>query len=93
MNRTDLLNVLIAQTEPITAKNIQKYLHVNDRQIRQWVNELRNQGIPVCSSHKGYFISYDREAIVGTIKHLNNKVKGLLDGVHTMTAMLETMND
>lgn len=71
----------------LTARQIWNMLGVAPANVRHIVNELRSEGIPVCSDKKGYFISDTPKCIRATVNHLKHRVKKIqaaLDGLERM---------
>ena len=51
--------------------------NLTDKQIRNVVSGLRQEGLPVCSSSCGYWYSEDPEDIEKTLRRLEGQVKNM----------------
>ena len=70
--------------ERITSKELSKLFRVKDSVVRKAVNVARRNGIPICSSPKGYYYSECNEDIIQTIKSLKHRItdiQGAVDGL------------
>jgi hypothetical protein len=65
------------EQKAITSKNLCNLFHLNDKSLRNMINELRIDGTPICSSSKGYFYASSRDEVIKTIKHLSHRVDGI----------------
>jgi biotin operon repressor len=69
----------------ITSRELQFELGCDGQEIRTSVNELRCEGIPICSWGKGYYYAANTDDVDrtiaqlrGRIKKMNNAINGLL---------------
>jgi hypothetical protein len=58
----------------ITSKQIEKEFGYKGKDIRRIVNEMRCQGIPICSCSKGYFYAASVDDINETLAHLKSRI-------------------
>ena len=58
----------------ITSKQIEKEFGYKGKDIRRIVNEMRCQGIPICSYSKGYFYAASVDDINETLAHLKSRI-------------------
>ena len=63
----------IAQKER-ESKQIEKEFGYKGKDIRRIVNEMRCQGIPICSCSKGYFYAASVDDINETLAHLKSRI-------------------
>lgn len=59
-----------SQENPVTNREMQAQLNLNEQAIRKKINEARQDGIPICSCSKGYYYSEDKGDILETIQSL-----------------------
>lgn len=77
-------HILMCGEVPSTAKELGILFGINDIEVRKIINEYRSDGIPICSSHKGYYYSESAEDIVKTIASLKRRIAGIqkaIDGL------------
>lgn len=67
-------------TESTAIKNreLRLLFNLTSRQVRGVVNQLRQEGKPVCSSSSGYWYSTDPEDINKTLHRLEAQVENML---------------
>lgn len=60
--------------------------------IRRMVNDLRCQGVPICSGRTGYYYAADKNEVASTVANLNGRIDkiqaaktGLLNAIREKT--------
>lgn len=81
-----LIGTLQDYKKPKTAKDLlegmrKSEIKCNSSKLRKAVNNLRKNKMPICSDHRGYYISTDYILIELTIKHLENRIKGIQNAI------------
>lgn len=73
-----------SETEAIKARELCSLFNLSNRDIRNVVNGLRQEGEPICSSSSGYWYSTEPADInktihrlEGQVKNMNSSIKGL----------------
>lgn len=84
----ELLTVLLNENRPVTAKEIKKRIGLADVTVRKYVNALRVLGYPVCSSSRGYYLSWDKDEILKTIHGLENRVASMTTAINGLKLIL-----
>ena len=81
-----ICGILVASKRETSAYKIAKTINVTETTVRRYINQLRSEGYPICSTQKGYYFSYKIEDITSTIDFLTNRletqikaIKGLRD--------------
>lgn len=69
------------ENNPVSSKRITRELGTNDTTVRKCVNLARCEGIPICTSHKGYFYSTDKNDILKTVNHLSSKIESMQNAI------------
>lgn len=66
-------------TESTAVKNrdLRSLFNLTDRQVRLVVNQLRQEGEPVCSSSYGYWYSTDPADIAKTLHRLETQMENM----------------
>ena len=66
-------------TESVAVKNrdLRLLFNLNDRQVRNVMSQLRQDGEPICSSSYGYWYSTDPDDIERTIHRLGAQVENM----------------
>ena len=59
--------------EPVKNREISSVLNLSEVEVRKLINEARCNGIPICSTQKGYYYSEDKNEILQTIQSLMHR--------------------
>ena len=72
------------EKDAIKSRDLRKLFNLTDKQVRNVVSQLRQDGKPVCSSSYGYWYSTDPDDIEKTlhrleaqVENMNNSITGL----------------
>lgn len=82
-------HILMCGEVPSTAKELAILFGVSDAYIRKVINEHRSDGIPICSSIKGYYYSEDAKDIVETIASLKRRVASIQRAINGLQKNVE----
>ena len=66
-----------SEKKAVHLKELERVIQIEPRTIRRHINDLRQSGIPICSSDKGYWIGKDSSEVIKTIKRLNDMSNGI----------------
>jgi biotin operon repressor len=78
----ELLNLLVGESRPLSSTEIKKRIGLSDVTVRKYVNALRVLGYPVCSSRRGYYLSWDKDEILKTIDNLESRVMSMTTAIN-----------
>ena len=59
----------------LSIKQLERLFNCNGVRIREKVNELRSEGVPICGCQSGYYYSENVSDIKDTIIRLNSRIK------------------
>lgn len=59
----------------ISSRDLAKAFGISGRAVREIVNRLRVEGVPICSSEYGYFYAADEHELGRTIRQLTSRIK------------------
>ena len=62
------------KSNAIKSSQLERLTNLTGSQIRERVNELRCNGVPVCSGRSGYYMAALREGLNHTIARLASRV-------------------
>ena len=65
----------------IKSRELRTLFNLTDKQVRNLVSQLRQDGEPVCSSFYGYWYSTDPEDIEKTLHRLEAQVENMIISV------------
>lgn len=82
----DLIGLLKNSPEKtITAHKLAKMLDKTESYVRKKINEARAMGHPICSTKRGYFLSYEHGDIAKTIQSLTNRINTQIKAINGLT--------
>ncbi|MGI6748493.1 MAG: hypothetical protein ACOX4V_09680 [Anaerovoracaceae bacterium] len=74
----------------VTSKELEHTFCVSGKELRDIVNSLRREGIPIASDQSGYFYARTEAEIRLTIRHMRSRVSGIRAAIgglrHSLTA-------
>lgn len=82
----------VTATEIVTGvnKNMKLTQKFSDRRLRKIINHYRVHGIlPIISTSKGYYVSYDENEIEGMVISLTQRANSILEGCFGMQRILK----
>ena len=92
----DVIEVLKNQKKPITSKKLLENINqgknytLNDVRFRKMVNYIRSNSIlPIISTHRGYFVSYDEKELSDQIKSLYQRSNSIQDSAFGLNKILK----
>ena len=86
----------VTATEIVTGvnKNMKLTQKFSDRRLRKIINHYRvNAILPIISTSKGYYVSYDENEIEGMIISLTQRANSILEGCFGMQRILNEINN
>lgn len=79
MPNTHISNIIPHGAENrITSREITSQYGINGSVVREQVNDLRSQLVPVCSDKHGYFIATKPEDVDYTIAQLTSRINNII---------------
>ena len=78
-----LTNILefIKTDQFITAKQLSRITGKSESTIRMYINRYRADGIPICSTTRGYYLSVNKGDILATIQFLERRIQTQIQAV------------
>ena len=59
----------------VSSAYLQNRFCISSRTVRRLVNQLRNNGSPICSGDNGYYYAADREELIASIRQMTSRIK------------------
>ena len=72
----------------ITAPDLSQRFHIHPSHIRGLINLARTEGLPVCSTTKGYYWSENPEDIKSTIDHIKYRIERQQEAIKGLEATI-----
>jgi UDP-N-acetyl-D-mannosaminuronic acid transferase (WecB/TagA/CpsF family) len=71
------------EAHPVFGKVLQAHFGFkSDEQVREIVNQLRSQAVPICASRHGYFYAEHQHQINTQIKSLEGRIQGICNAIN-----------
>ncbi len=70
------------ENRAITSRKLEAAFDIRGRELREIVNRLRTQGLPICSSEAGYYYAADAQELERTIQQLSSRIKNIAVARH-----------
>lgn len=61
----------------VTSRTLEHALRISGKELRDLVNALRREGIPIASDQSGYFYAKTEAEVRLTIRHMRNRISGI----------------
>ncbi len=78
----------------VTSRELEHTFCVSGKELRDIVNGLRREGIPIASDQSGYFYARTEAEIRLTIRHMRSRISGISAAIgglgHSLTAFDDT---
>lgn len=81
------------ETEAIKNRELRELFNLTDRQVRRVVNELRCEGVTICSSSEGYWYSEDRADIQKTLHRMEAQIYNMKCSIAGLQKVLKEAQD
>ncbi len=59
------------------SRELEHTFHVSGKELRDQVNALRREGVPIASDQNGYFYAKTEAEVRMTIRHMRNRISGI----------------
>lgn len=75
------------------SKTLVSELNISSRELRDLVNALRCDGIPIASDQSGYYYAKTEKEVRMTIRHMKNRIVGINTAISGLKRSLTMFND
>ena len=76
-----------------TSRELECAFSITGIELRQLVNRLRREGIPIASSASGYFYAATEMEVRATIAHMKHRIGGIAAAIHGLERSLGRFDD
>ena len=66
---------------------------ISSRTVRKLVNQLRNDGNPICSGENGYYYAADRKELLASIGQMTSRIREIAKAKRGLVKSLEHFPD
>lgn len=75
--------------EAVSSAYLQNRFCISSRTVRKLVNQLRNDGNPICSGDNGYYYAADRKELLASIGQMKSRIKEIAKAKRGLVKALE----
>ena len=72
---------------------LQGRFYISSRTVRKLVNQLRNDGNPICSGDNGYYYAADRKELLASIGQMTSRIREIAKAKRGLVKALEHFPD
>ena len=80
----------------VISRELECTFHVSGKELRDQVNALRREGVPIASDQNGYFYAKTEAEVRLTIRHMRNRISGIsaaITGLRRSILSLQTPSE
>ncbi len=77
----------------VSSAYLQDRFCISSRTVRMLVNQLRNDGNPICSGDNGYYYAADREELIASIRQMSSRIREISKARRGLVKALEHFPD
>ena len=79
----------LGERNAVTGRELEAAFRVKSIEIRNMVNTLRHEGVPIASSGSGYFYAATAQEVRHTIAHMTHRITGISAAIRGLNQSLE----
>lgn len=83
----------LGSAKAATSRELERTFSVTGKDLRQLVNGLRRDGVPIASDGSGYYYAATEQEVRATIAHLTRRISGIAAAIHGLNRSLELFDD
>lgn len=72
---------------------LQSRFSISSRTVRKLVNQLRNDGNPICSDENGYYYATDQKELLNSIHQMTSRIKEIAKAKNGLVKALKHFPD
>ena len=77
----------------ISSRELEAAFQIRGPDLRRVIDCLRGEGIPICSTDKGYFYASTKEELERTVRQLRSRIKKIAHAERGLTKAMEQSVD
>ena len=78
----------LGRSRSVSSRELERTLHTTGKDLREQVNRLRREGVPIASDRNGYFYAATAGEVYETIRGLEKLRDGLNAAIHGLESSL-----
>ena len=80
-------------SKAVPSAYLQGRFRISSRTVRKLVNQLRNDGNPICSGDNGYYYAADRKELLASIGQMTSRIREIAKAKRGLVKALEHFPD
>lgn len=80
-------------SKAVPSAYLQGRFRISSRTVRKLVNQLRNDGNPICSGDEGYYYAADRKELLASIGQMTSRIREIAKAKRGLVKALEYFPD
>lgn len=81
------------EAHAVTSRELETAFDIRGPDLRRRINQLRGDGIPICSFDGGYYYAETEEELARTIRQLRSRIKKIAYAERGLTKTLNKFTD
>ena len=77
----------------VISRELEHTFRVSGKELRDQVNALRREGVPIASDQNGYFYAKSEVEVRLTIRHMRNRISGISAAITGLRRSLGAFDD
>jgi hypothetical protein len=77
----------------VISRTLEHTFRISGKELRDLVNALRREGIPIASDQNGYFYAKTEAEVRLTIRHMRNRISGISAAITGLRRSLTAFDD
>lgn len=77
----------------VISRELERHFGVSGKELRDQVNALRREGVPIASDQNGYFYAKTEAEVRMTIRHMRNRISGISAAITGLRRSLAAFDD
>ena len=77
----------------VNSKSMEHAFSISGKELRDTVNVLRREGVPIASDQSGYFYAKTEAEVRATIRHMKNRIAGIGAAIAGLRRSLTAFDD
>lgn len=78
----------VGKENAVKSKQIEQIFGLRGVEVRNMVNQLRYEGVPICSGRKGYWYAKNEAEVIETLNGLKARIIGIENAVNGLEKTL-----
>ena len=96
MNKDQLAEYLkahhLGKENAILSRELEKLFCVNGKELRDFINVLRREAIPIASDQSGYYFAKTESELRATIRHMRRRIAGISAAIRGLNRSLSNFD-